>query len=131
MKDLWGKSLKLKESVTLVAVEASGALLDAENRCYYDLNYTAFFLLKLIEKGYHYESLQTELVSKFNIDEEIGRNDIDSFINGLIRLDIIQIVETASEYPVTSIIKKGNTLYETPTIEYKSELAVACAPTLF
>jgi hypothetical protein len=131
MKKLGGKFLILKQSLTLVEVEDSGALLDTEKKCCYDLNPTAYFLLKLIEDGCYPESLQAELISKFDIDEETARYDIDTFVDKLINVDCIRITKAENEYPATVQAKKGNTLYETPAIEYNSELAVACAPTAF
>ena len=80
MKDLNGIILKLRDDLTLVSVEDSGALLDIEKRCYHDLNSTAFFIVSPLENGYPYDEILTSLTSEFSIDVDTAQPDIDSFI---------------------------------------------------
>ncbi len=129
MKDLLGKILKLRENLTLVSVEGSGALLDVEKRCYHDLNSTAFFIAGLLENGYPYEGIPTTLTAEFSVDVITARQDADSFIEELLRQGLLGIGEETIEFNKASDVKPGKKLYRAPVIEYNSELAVACAPT--
>jgi hypothetical protein len=130
MKDLDRKTLKLREDLTLVTVEDSGALLDVEKRCYYDLNGTAFFITSLLENGYPYNEIPAAVTSEFSIDVQITRPDIDSFIEELQRHGLLSIDEETGKFDKASDVKQGIKLYQTPVIEYNSELAVACAPSV-
>jgi len=129
MEDLNRKILKLREDLTLVSVEDSGALLDVERRCYYDLNSTAFFIASLLENSYPYDEIPTALTTEFCIDVNTARPDIDSFIKELIRHGLLSIGEETIEFSKAPEVKQGIKPYQAPVIEYNSELAVACAPT--
>jgi hypothetical protein len=127
MKEIEGKTLKPKGDLTLVSVEDSGALLDVEKRSYYELNDTAFFLLKLMEEGCRYERLYTELTSEFHVDQETAWRDIDEFLKELIRRDLLGIDEEEGEQKKPAGSGQGERIYHTPVLEYQQELAVATA----
>jgi hypothetical protein len=128
MKDLVGKTLKLEEELTLVSIEDSGALLDIEKRCYHDLNSTAFFIAGLLENGYPYDEIPAALASKFNVDIITARRDTDSFIEEMLRHELLNIGEETIKFSKASEFKHGIETYQSPAIEYNSELSVACAP---
>ncbi|MFC1980129.1 PqqD family protein [Chloroflexota bacterium] len=107
MKDLEEKKLKLREDLTLVSVEDSGALLDVEKRCYHDLNATAFFIASLLENGYRYDEIQIAVVSEFSIDMETAQTDVDSFIEELQRHGLLSIGEENIEFNKAFDIKQG------------------------
>ena len=127
MENLKGKMLKLKGDLTLISIEDKAALLNVEKRCYYDPNDTAFFLLKLMEDGYLYDSMETELVSEFNVARETARLDINNFIEELLGLGLVEVREEAMVRKGMGEPKKGRKAYQTPLIEYEAEIAVACA----
>ena len=127
MSYLDNKTFKLNDALTLVTVEDSGVVLDVENKCYYDLNDTAFFLVNLMEDGCRYEQLQTGLSSEFHVDRETARKDIDAFLEELVRLDLLGIREVKGEQTGTTGSRQGKRPYRSPVIEYQKELAVACA----
>jgi hypothetical protein len=131
MKEIEGKTLKPKGDLTLVSVEDSGALLDVEKRSYYELNDTAFFLLKLMEEGCRYERLHTELTSEFHVDQETAWRDIDEFLKELIRRDLLGIGEEEGEQKEAAGSGQGGRIYHAPVLEYQQELAVACAAISF
>jgi len=124
-----GKIIKLVEDLTLVSIEDSGALLDIAKRCYYDLNSTAFFIAGLLENGYPYDEIPAALTSEFNVGVITARQDTDSFIEKLLRHGLLNIGEEIIEFNKTPDLKQGEKPYQTPAIEYNSELSVACAPT--
>jgi hypothetical protein len=123
MENLRGKTLKLKEDLTLVSVEDKAALLDVERRCYYEPNDTAFFLLKLMEDGCPYEDMELGLVSAFDVAEETARLDLDSFIEEALRLGLIEV--RAEAVACQSVDKPKKETYQTPLLEHKAEIAVA------
>ena len=127
MENLGGKTLKLKEDLTVVSIEDKAALLDVEKRCYYDLNETAFFLLKLMEDGYPYDDMETELASEFNVARGAARLDINNFIEELLRLGLVEIREEAMARKGVGEPKEDKKAYQTPLFEYEAEIAVACA----
>ena len=127
MKDTSDKIMKLKEDLTLVSVDDSGALLDVEKRCYYDLNSTAFFIASLLENGYPYDEIQTSLISEFNVDADSTRPDIDTFIEELQKYGLLSIGEETIKYKKATYIKQGEKTYKQPIIQYNSEIAVSCA----
>ena len=129
MEDLNGKFLKLRHDLTLVSVEDSGALLDIEKRCYHDLNSTAFFIASLLEYGYPYDEIPKALTSEFNVSIETATPDIDNFIEDLRRQGLLGIDKETAEFNKILDSKKGTKTYQSPIIEYNSELAVACATT--
>ncbi len=123
MDNLKGKMLRLKEDLTLVSVEDKAALLDVEKRCYHDLNDTAFFLLKLMEKGCPYENMKIGLISEFDATEEAVQRDIDNFIEELLRLGLVGIREEAIAREVIGEPGKGKKAYQAPQFEYEAEIA--------
>lgn len=91
MRNMRGKTFKLKEDVTLVSAKGNEALLDRKRRCYYNPNESAYFLLKLMEKGISYEELQDSLLSGI---ADLAKNillDQDAFIEEAIRLNLIEV----------------------------------------
>ncbi|MFC1980128.1 PqqD family protein [Chloroflexota bacterium] len=127
MKDLDEKTLKLSDDLTLVSVEDSGAILDVEKRCYYDLNATAFFIASLLENGYPYKEIPAAITSEFSIDVETAQTDIDSYIEELQRHGLLGIGEETIEFNKAFDIKQGKRPYQAPAFEYQKELAVASA----
>jgi hypothetical protein len=130
MENLRGKTLKLKEDLTLVSVEDKAALLDVEKRCYYEPNDTAFFLLKLMEQGCLYEDMEPALVSAFDVAEGTARLDIDNFIEEALRLGLIEIGREAVACQSVGKPKKEKKTYQTPLVEHQAGIAVACAVAL-
>ena len=119
------KTMKLRSELTLIAIEDSGTLLDVGKRCYYDLNDTAFFLVRHMEEGCCYRSLTAEFISEFNVGQETARSDIDYFIDELLRLGLA-VLEKAKGEPLPMMSKgPGRKPYHAPLIEYQKELAVA------
>ena len=125
MKSLDSRTAKLKGGLTLINIEESGMLLDIENRCYYDLNDTAFFLARRLETGCQYDNLQAKFVAEFNIDEETARLDMENFLLELARKDLLTIGETNTKSGGTLEVKRGVKPYQAPTFNYRKELIVA------
>jgi hypothetical protein len=130
MENLKGKTLRLKEDLTLVSVEDKAALLDVERRCYYEPNDTAFFLLKLMEDGCLYENMGSGLVSAFDVAEETARLDIDNFIEEVLGLGLIEIGGEAAARQSVGKPKKEKETYQPPLVEHQAGIAVACAVAL-
>ena len=130
MKDLIGKILKLREDLTLVSVEDSGALLDVEKRCYHDLNSTAFFIAGLLENGYLYDKIPTALTTEFSVDVITARQDTDDFVEELLRHGLLNIVEETIDFSKAPEDKQGEKPYQEPSFEYQKELAVASGQTV-
>ena len=126
MENLIGKTLKLKEDLTLVSFEDQSALLDVEKRCYYDPNDTAGLLLKFMEDGCLYEEMEAELVSQFDVTEETARLDIENFIEEALRLGLIEIRQEAAARKSGGEPKKEKKAYQAPVLEHQAEIAVAC-----
>lgn len=125
MENLKGKTLRLKEDLTLVSVEDKAALLDVERRCYYDLNNSAFSILKLIEGGCLYEAMQAGLISEFDVSEEAAKLDTDNFIEEILRLDWVEIGEEAIILRSVSKPEKEKKDYQPPLLEQEAEIVVA------
>ena len=122
-----GKTIRLKGDLTLINFEEIGTLLDIEKRCYYDLNNTAFFLVRRIEDGSHYQNLVADVVAEFSTQEETAHADINKFIDELVRHDLVIIQEGESEYVIAQRGKIGDKPYQSPTLNYETELTVAAA----
>ena len=127
MENLEKKTLKLKEDLTLVAVEDQAALLDVERRCYYDPNDTAFFLLTLMEDGCVYEHMKAELVSKFDLGSETTSQDLDSFVEELLKLGLVEVTEEATTSDALPELKEERRAYQAPQLEHKAVIAVSGA----
>ncbi|MFC1980311.1 PqqD family protein [Chloroflexota bacterium] len=127
MENLKGKILGLKEDHTLVSVEDKAALLDVGKRCYYDLNDTAFFLLKLMEGGCLYEDIQAGLVSEFDVSEGVALLDTHNFIEEVLRLGLVEISEEPMARRGVSKPEKEKKAYQTPLLEQETEIVVAQA----
>jgi hypothetical protein len=125
MNHLSKATLKLRDDLTLVSVEDSGALLDVEKRCYYDLNSTAFFIASLLENGYPYDEITTVLTSEFKIDVETAQPDVDYFVEELLRHGLLSISEETVEFSKTTDCKQCKKTYQAPGFENQKELAVA------
>ena len=125
MENLKGKTLRLKEDLTLMSVEDKAALLDVEKKCYYDLNNSAFYLLKLMEGGCLYEDMQVGLVSEFDVSQEAAQLDTDNFIEEILRLDLVKIGEEATILRSVSKPEKEKKDYQPPLLEQEAEIVVA------
>ena len=123
-----GRTIRLKEDITLVSVEEKAALLDVEKRCYYEPNDTAFFLLKLMEEGCLYEDMEAELISRFDVAEETARLDLDNFIGELLKLGLAEFGEQITARGSVDKPHKERKPYQAPLLEHEAEIAVACAP---
>ena len=124
MENLKGKTLKLKEDLTLVSIEDKAALLDVEKRCYYDPNDTAFFLLKLMEDGCLYKHMAAKLVSQFDVAAETARLDIDNFVQELLRLGLVETKEEGSAREIVGEPNEEKKAYLAPQLEHQAEIAV-------
>ena len=126
MEDLKEKTLRLREDLTLVSVEDKAALLDVERKCYYDLNDTAFFLLKLMEDGYLYQDMKAGLVSEFDVAEVTAQLDTGNFIEEVLKLGLIEISE---EPMIRQSVGKSEKkkAYQSPLLEEEARIAVANA----
>jgi hypothetical protein len=93
VENVTGKTLKLREELTLVSIEDKAALLDVENRRYFDPNDPASFLLKRMENGCLYEDLMARLVSDFDAAEETAQVDVDDFVGELLMLGLVEVGE--------------------------------------
>jgi len=128
MENMAGKTLKLREDLTLVAIEHKAALLDVDKRRYFDPNDTASSLLKLLEEGSLYEDLRVALVSEFDVAEETAWADVDSFVGELLRLGLVDI-EEATTQAVMAEPKAPRKSYHVPQFEPLTVLvATAEAP---
>ena len=130
MENMKGKALKLKGDLTLVSIEDQASLLDVENRCYYDPNDTAFFLLKLMEDGILYDDMSAALVSEYDVDEITARLELDSFVAELLKIELVDIKEggTASRNPLYKA-QRNKKAFHSPLLKQQSEIAVAAAST--
>ena len=127
MENLTGKTLRLKEDLTLVSIEDKAALLDVERRCYYDPNDSAFFLLKLLQGSCLYDDMKAALVSEFEVAEEMAWQDIDNFIGELLNLGLVEIKEEAAAPQRAGEPKKEKKDYQPPLLEHQTEIALANA----
>ena len=84
MQGMEEKTVRLKSELTLIDIEDSGTLLDVENRCYYDLNDIAFFLVRRMEEGCQYRSLMEEFIAEFDVEQETARSDVANFVDELL-----------------------------------------------
>jgi len=116
MENMKGQTLKLKEDCTAVSIENMGALLDVEKRCYYDLNESAYFILKLIEDGCLYEDIVPGLTSEFKVVYETAKADSDNFINECISMGLVEITEET--FVCKSVVEpKNRKTYTQPLLE--------------
>ena len=127
MENMKGQTLKLKEDCTAVCIEDMGALLDVEKRCYYELNESAYFILKLIEDGCLHEDVVPGLISEFNVIEETAQADSDIFINELITKGLVEITEET--VVCKSVVEPKNRKPYTPPVLERTDgiLSVSAA----
>ena len=118
-----GKTLKLREDLTLVAIEEQAVLLDVDKRRYFDGNDTASFLLQLMENGCPYDNLMVRLVSDFDVVHETARLDVDNFVVELLRLGLVEVgAATANEIVREPMGKRKP--YQAPQFEQQAEIAL-------
>lgn len=113
MEHVIGKTLRLREDLTLVSLEDKASLLDVDRRCYFDPNDTASFLLKLMETGYLYEDLMATFLSEFDVAEERARVEVDSFVEELLKLRLLDIGE-ATAHKIVREPKGEKKAYQAP-----------------
>ena len=116
MENMKGQTLKLKEDYTVVSIEDIGALLDVKKRCYYDVNESAYFILKLIDNGCFYEDVVPGLIAEFDVVEQTAQVDSDSFINELINMGLVDISEETAERMPAVQPKKMRKPYTSPEL---------------
>ena len=119
-----GKTLNLREHLTLVSIEDRAAVLDVEKRCYYDLNETAFFLLKLMEAGCLHENIKAALLSEFDVADETAQVDVEHFVGELLSLGLVDISD-ATSHEIVRELHGERKPYRTPQFENAAEIAVA------
>jgi hypothetical protein len=128
MENMIGETLILKKDLTLVAIPDRAALLDVENRRYFDPNDTASFLLKLMENGCLYEEIKVALVSEFDVAEHTALVDLDNFVGELLRLSLVEVGAEATAHEIVREPSKERKPYQAPQLENEADIAVACAP---
>jgi len=116
MEDMMGKTLKLREDLTLVTIEEMASLLDVEKRCCFDPNDTASFLLKLMEDGCLYENLTAMLISEFDVAEETAQADIDDFLEELLRTGLLNTLEAITR-DIVREPQESRKPYQTPRLQ--------------
>jgi len=129
MEHMMGKALKLREDLTLVAIENEAALLDVDKRCYFQLNSTGYFLVQLMEDGHLYEDIKAALVSEFDVDDETSRVDVDSFVEEVLSLGLANIVEAVAQ----DIVRKPKVErkpYQAPRLERQADLVLVAGKLL-
>ena len=127
MQGMEEKTVRLKSELTLIDIEDSGTLLDVENRCYYDLNDTAFFLVRRMEEGCQYRSLMEEFIAEFDVEQETARSDVANFVDELLRHNLVLTEEGKEESVPMKSQEQVRKPYRAPALEYKKELTVAAA----
>jgi len=128
MENMKGQTLKLKEDCTAVFIEDMGALLDVEKRCYYDLNESAYFILKLIENGCLYKDVVPRMTSEFDVFEEVAQSDSDIFINELITKGLVEI--TDETVVCKSVVEPKNRKTYTPPILERTDKIISVTAAL-
>ena len=127
MENMKGQTLKLKEDCTAVSIENMGALLDVEKRCYYDLNESAYFIVKLIEDGCLYEDIVLGLIAEFNVVEQVAQADSNNFIKELINKGLVEITEE-TVVSKSAVEPKNRKTYMPPVLErIQDEIPVGAA----
>lgn len=118
------KVLCLKDDTNLIEVGGDALLLDVMNRCYYELNNSASFVLGLLEGGCSKEQLRTNMVAAYTVDPETAASDIDRFLAELSRFDLLVTMEEAEApvKPVGSVNYKR--VYHAPLL--RPEARVLC-----
>ena len=127
MQGMEEKTVRLKSELTLIDIEDSGTLLDVENRCYYDLNDTAFFLVRRMEEGCQYRSLMEEFIAEFDVEQETARSDVANFADELLRHNLVLTEEGKEKSAPIKSKEQVRKPYRAPALEYKKELTVAAA----
>jgi hypothetical protein len=125
MQNLKDRAMKLKEdSVTLVSIDGQAVMLDVVNRCSYDPNETAFFILRLMEEGISFDKMRTELISQFDTDPKTASSDLDAFIDELLTLDLIEIGDGGLAH-LSNKGSRGKKAYRSPHLGHPSQIAIA------
>jgi translation initiation factor 2 beta subunit (eIF-2beta)/eIF-5 len=128
MNNLKDKTIKLREdNVTLVSIENKAVMLDVMNRCSYDPNETAYFILKLMENGISIDEMKMELLSRFDADDKRASQDLDAFIDDLLTLDLIEIREDNMVGRGGFMAIEDKKAYQSPRLGHPSEIAIAAA----
>jgi hypothetical protein len=123
MENVIAKTLKLKEDLTLVAIEEQATLLDVDTRRYFDPNDTALFLLKLMEGGCRYEDIKAALVTEFAVAEETARVDVEDFVGELLNLGLVDSRE-ATAHEIVRESTGERRPYQAPRLEGQADIAL-------
>jgi hypothetical protein len=121
------KVLALKGDISLISVEDDALLLDVANRCYYELNDTALFLLKSLEGGCLQVQLRAAVVAAYNIDIETAASDIDRLMAELSRLDLLETREETAAPVSQSAPAKDRRAYQSPLLRSTARIMSTAA----
>ena len=121
------KVLAFKGDISLISVEDDALLLDVANRCYYELNDTALFLLQSLERGCLQEQLRAAVVAAYNIDIETAASDIDRLMAELSRLDLLETREETAAPVSQSAPAKDRKTYHAPLLRSAARIMSTAA----
>lgn len=121
MENMAGKTLKLKSTIILASVEEAHAVLDVEQKCYFDPNETAYFLLKLMEEGSTCQELLDNLLAEYYVRIEKATDELNCFIAELNRFNLLEITTDDLKTPIAPEIKAIKKPYESPSLMNKVE----------
>ncbi len=127
MRELNVKTLKLNDRLTVISIDESSTILDIERRCYYNLNDTADFLVQHMRIEQNIESLLSETLFEFDVEEETARHDIENFIVDLVKKGLIYTTDGTINHARSIGVRRGIKPYQSPVLEYQKELIVASA----
>lgn len=88
------KKIKIKPGFVLRKIAGSDVVIPIGNNIadfkgLITLNETAAFLFKLISEGSSSAELIDALIKEYDVDRELARNDIDSFLSQLKKADML------------------------------------------
>ena len=81
---------KINSSCISTSIDEKSIILNVENGKYYELNQTGSSIWNCLKKDYVYENIQKELISNFEVDEDVAKESLKKFLVSCMNYDFLK-----------------------------------------
>ncbi|SEN39268.1 PqqD family protein [Lihuaxuella thermophila] len=75
--------LHIKDETILTEIDGEAVLLNIDKNAYYGLDEIGLLIWKLLEEGKSYHEVKGEILSRYDVEEQVVTEDLNRFLSDL------------------------------------------------